>query len=103
MSRQSRRPALALILPLVLSGVLAGITVSAQNRQNASSLRGVPSLPPPDRPVILQTAEQPRIRLVPIATGLSHPWGFTFRRNGDILVTERDRAALRVIRNGVTA
>lgn len=81
--------------------VVAGLAVSAQNRQNASSLRGVPGLPPPDRPVVLPTAEQPRIRVVPIARGLSHPWGFTFRRNGDILVTERDNATLRVIRNGV--
>ena len=97
MSCLRRRPAFFLILFCVLAGVGA----SAQNRQNASALRGVPALPPPDRPIILETAEQPRIRLVPIATGLSHPWGFTFRRNGDILVTERDNATLRVVRNGV--
>ena len=72
----------------------------AQNRAGASALRGVPGLPPPDRPVVLHTAEQPRIRVVPIVTGLDHPWGMAFRRNGDILVTERDRGALRVIRNG---
>ena len=72
----------------------------AQNRAGASALRGVPGLPPPDRPVVLHTAEQPRIRVVPIVTGLDHPWGMAFRRNGDVLVTERDRGALRVIRNG---
>ena len=38
--------------------------------------------------------------MVPIAGGLSHPWGLAFRRNGDILVTERDKGTLRVIRNG---
>jgi glucose/arabinose dehydrogenase/alkylhydroperoxidase family enzyme len=81
--------------------VLAAATGVAQNRQNATSLRGVPGIPPPERPVVLATAEQPRIRVVPIARGLSHPWGFTFRDNGDILVTERDNATLRVIRNGV--
>ncbi len=72
----------------------------AQNRAGASALRGVPGLPPPDRPVVLHTAEQPRIRVVPIVTGLDHPWGMAFRRNGDVLVTERDRGTLRVIRNG---
>ena len=86
------------LLAVVL--VLVGISTSAQNRQGATSLRGVPGLPPPDRPVVLYTAEQPRIRVVPIAGGLSHPWGLAFRRNGDILVTERDTGAIRVIRNG---
>ena len=38
--------------------------------------------------------------MVPVTTGLSHPWGLAFRRNGDILVTERDKGTLRVIRNG---
>ena len=90
-----------LALVLTVACGLAGITASAQNRQGATSLRGVPGLPPPDTPVVLRTAEQPRIRLVPITGGLSHPWGFAFRRNGDVLVTERDVPALRVIRNGV--
>lgn len=77
-----------------------GITATAQNRRGASSLRGVPALPPPERPVVLYTAEQPRIRVVPIVDGLEHPWGMAFRANGDILVTERDRGTLRIIRNG---
>ncbi len=59
----------------------------------------VPAVAPPDHPVVLYTADY-RIRVVPIAGGLSHPWGMAFRRNGDILVTERDRGALRIIRNG---
>ena len=92
-----RRPSLALAFAVALVGVSSA---SAQNRQEATSLRGVPALPPPDGPVVLHTAEQPRIRVVPIATGLSHPWGLAFRRNGDILVTERDTGNLRVIRNG---
>ena len=91
-----RRPLLWLTFTLALVGVSA----SAQNRQGATALRGVPALPPPDGPVVLHTAEQPRIRVVPIAGGLSHPWGLAFRRNGDILVTERDKGTLRVIRNG---
>ncbi|MCY3845603.1 MAG: PQQ-dependent sugar dehydrogenase [Acidobacteria bacterium] len=75
-------------------------SAGAQTRAGASPLRGVPAVPAPDRPVVLYTAEQPRIRVVPVATGLDHPWGMAFRQNGDILVTERDRGALRVIRNG---
>ena len=91
-----RRPLLSLAFALALVGVSA----SAQNRQGATGLRGVPALPPPDGPVVLHTAEQPRIRVVPITGGLSHPWGLAFRRNGDILVTERNKGTLRVIRNG---
>ena len=60
--------------------------------------------PPPavsDGPMVFATVEQPRIRVVPITTGLSHPWGLAFLGNGDILVTERNAGALRVIRDGV--
>ena len=85
---------------LAAACVVAGIAGSAQTRQGATSLLGVPGLPAPDTVVVLRTAEQPRIRVVPVASGLSHPWGLAFRRNGDILVTERDTGALRVIRNG---
>ena len=59
----------------------------------------VPTVAPPHEPVVLYTAEY-RIRVVPIVGGLSHPWGMAFRKNGDILVTERDRGALRIVRDG---
>ncbi len=85
---------------VIACATLLQTAVGAQNRTGASALRGVPALPPPDGPVVLHTAEQPRIRVVPIVSGLDHPWGMAFRRNGDILVTERDRGTLRVIRNG---
>ena len=85
-----RRPLFALTFALAL----VGVTTSAQRRD------GVPALPPPEGPVVLHTAEVPRIRVVPVARGLSHPWGMAFRQNGDILVTERDRGTLRVIRDG---
>ncbi len=61
----------------------------------------MPAVALPDGPVVLYSADQPRIRVVPITTGLSHPWGLAFLRNGDILVTERNAGALRVIRDGV--
>ena len=79
---------------LAFALVLGAVSVSAQRRD------GVPALPPPDRPMVLHTAEVPRIRVVPVASGLSHPWGMAFRGNGDILVTERDKGTLRVICNG---
>ena len=89
---------------VVIAGALliaaAGAPAAAQNAQRATSLRGVPGLPPPERPVVLHSAEQPRIRVVPVASGFSHPWSFAFRRNGDILVTERNSGQLRVVRDG---
>ena len=80
----------------------AGVTVNAQARAQglAAPRLGVPAVPPPERPVVLYTAAHPRIRVIPVATGLSHPWSMAFRRNGDILVTERDSGALRVVRDG---
>ena len=90
--RSRRRPLPALCLCLAF--VLAGAVASAQRRD------GVPAVPAPTAARVLHTAEVPRIRVVPVATGLSHPWGMAFRGNGDILVTERDRGALRVVRDG---
>ncbi len=81
------------LLTLALSLVLVDVFPSVQNPSI------VPAIPPPEYPITLYTAEY-RIRVVPIAGGLSHPWGMAFRQNGDILITERDRGALRVIRDG---
>ena len=89
-----------LIVVFVCFVFSVGVVMVAQNRQGATSNRGVPGLPPPQNPVVLHTAEHPRIRVVPVAGGLSHPWGIAFRQNGDILVTERDNGVLRVIREG---
>ena len=85
-----RRPLFALASCVVL----AGITTSAQRRDF------LPAVPPPDEPVVLYTGEVQRIRVVPVVGGLSHPWGMAFRRNGDILITERS-GALRVVRDGL--
>ena len=79
---------------VVLTFSLFGALALAQNRQ------GVPDVAAPDRPVVLHTSDVARIRLIPVATGLDHPWGVAFRANGDILITERDKGTLRVVRNG---
>ncbi len=92
----------AAVWPLVacaLAVVLGVVAATAQTRQRATSLR--PAVVLPNRPVVFSTVDQPRIRVVPITSGLSHPWGLAFLRNGDILVTERNAGALRVIRDGV--
>ena len=85
-------PTFALAIALVVSALAAG-PASAQRRG------GVPALPPPDGPVVINTDVVPQVRVVPIVSGLSHPWGMAFRNNGDILVTERE-GRLRVIRDG---
>ena len=92
MSHMTRVRPLLVVLTFALP--LSGGFASAQTRG------GVPALPPPDGPVVINTDVVPRVRVVPIASGLSHPWGMAFRRNGDILVTERDKGTLRVIREG---
>ena len=91
------------VCALAVAGIEAGrgAVASAQVGQRATALSGVPAVPLPEGPVVLYSAEQPRIRVVPVAAGLSHPWGLAFRANGDILVTERDAGALRLIRDGV--
>jgi aldose sugar dehydrogenase len=51
-------------------------------------------------PFVLNTFEVPEVRVVPVAIGLANPFALAFRDNGDILVTERYRGKLRIIRNG---
>jgi aldose sugar dehydrogenase len=48
------------------------------------------------------TAEQPRIRVVPIVRGLSHPFSFALLPNGDALVAIRG-GQLRIVRNATGA
>ncbi len=83
-----------------LSCALTCALALSNGSTSAQTRGGVPALPPPDRPVVINTDVVPRVRVVPAATGLSHPWGMAFRDNGDILVTERDKGTLRVIRDG---
>jgi glucose/arabinose dehydrogenase len=85
--------------------VLPGITGIAQQtvpfRGNTPvAPQGIPRLPLPDKPVELDTAEGQKIRVVVVATGLSHPWSLAFLPDGGLLVTERG-GTLRIIRNGM--
>jgi glucose/arabinose dehydrogenase len=78
--------------PIIIASLVA-VCVTTTMAQNRNS----PPLPP--LPMTLFTAEQP-IRVVPVVTGLAHPWSLAFLPDGSMLVTER-AGRLRVIRNGV--
>jgi glucose/arabinose dehydrogenase len=53
-----------------------------------------------DKPVFVMSDQRRRLRVVPIAGGLSHPWGMTFLPDGAILLTERV-GRLRLVKDGV--
>ena len=86
---------LILIAPMFV--VAAG---DAQRSPDSQSELGS-GVRPPDQPVVVAIDNGARLRVVPIATGLSHPWGMAFLPDGrSILVTERP-GRLRMIRDGV--
>jgi glucose/arabinose dehydrogenase len=76
---------------MALALALGSIGASAQAPRS--------SPPPPSLPQTFFSSDVP-IRVVPVATGLSHPWSLAFLPDGSMLVTERE-GRLRIIRNGV--
>lgn len=46
-----------------------------------------------------ETAQDHRVTVVTVASGLEHPWGVAFLPNGEILVTERE-GRIRLVRDG---
>jgi glucose/arabinose dehydrogenase len=60
----------------------------------------VPAPPLGAGPWVIDTAEQPKIRVSVVTKGLSHPWAIAFLPNRDLLVTERG-GRLRLVRGGV--
>jgi glucose/arabinose dehydrogenase len=60
---------------------------------------GVPERPLPDSPFVIDTAEQGPVR-VTVTKGLALPWDMAFLPNGDLLVTERPSAQLRLVHDG---
>src|SRR5207302_11274416 len=90
-----KRPALVFV---VLAGLIS--PVSAQQRGRGGRLSvGVAEVPLPVGPVVFDTAEQHKIRVVVVTKELSHPWGMTWLPNGDMLVTDRP-GRLRLLRKG---
>ncbi len=80
-----------------LTALVSMALLVATSVLTAQGPRSSPPLPP--LPQSFFTAEQ-RIRVVPVVTGLSHPWSLAFLPDGSMLVTERD-GRLRIVRNGV--
>jgi len=77
--------------------------VAAQQEQSDfrhSAFRVLAPVPLPDEPLVVDTAEQHKIRIVVVTKGFSHPWSLTFLPDGGMLVTER-AGRLRIVRNGV--
>jgi glucose/arabinose dehydrogenase len=60
---------------------------------------GLANKPLPHMPVVYDTAEGQKIRVVAVTRELEFPWSFAFLPDGTMLVTER-AGRLRVIRNG---
>jgi glucose/arabinose dehydrogenase len=88
------------VFALVASLVLA-VSGSSQRASDTQASAPVLSIGPPSEPLIIVTEDRLRLRVVPIANGLSHPWGLAFLPDGrTVLVTERP-GRLRVIRDGV--
>jgi glucose/arabinose dehydrogenase len=84
---------------VVLTALIA--SASAQQRGRGGRLTvGVAPVPLPSAPLVIDTAEQHKIRVVVVTKALSHPWGMTWLPNGDLLVTERP-GRLRIVRNGI--
>jgi aldose sugar dehydrogenase len=76
-------------------------SVFAQQRGRGGRLTvGIAEVPLPTAPVVLDTAEQHKIRVVVVTRELSHPWGMAWLPNGDLLITERP-GRLRMLRSGV--
>ena len=78
---------------VILTLVAAATSLRAQQNQQTFT--------PITSPQVLDV-QGGKIRLVPVANGLFHPWGIAFVDAGTILVTEKN-GALRIIRNGVLA
>ena len=89
---------------LAVAGVIGSQVGLGQQRVPFSG--GVPVAPTglankalPSMPVVYDTAEGQRIRVVAVTRALEFPWSLAFMPDGTMLVTER-AGRLRVIRNG---
>src|SRR5579862_2300633 len=61
--------------------------------------QGLANLPLPKMPIVYDTGEGQKIRVVEVTRALEYPFGLAFLPDGNILVTER-AGRLRIIREG---
>ena len=92
---------------LAASAGLLAVTAGAallraqQDPPNPAAATSPSTASPPEQPLIVVTENQRRLRIVPLARGLSHPWGMALLPDGrTLLVTERP-GRLRIVRDGV--
>jgi glucose/arabinose dehydrogenase len=103
------KPALAAMLSSLLVALCATHGAQAQQAERLESiLQRVPTAPPgiplpplPEGPLHYQTGEGMDIDVQVLGRGLSHPWGIAALPDGTLLVSERNKAQLRVLRDGV--
>ena len=81
-------------------GAQAQETLEAILQRVPAAPPGVPVPPLPAGPLHYKTAEGQDIEVTILARGLNHPYGFVMLPDGTMLVSERDKGRLRVIRNG---
>ena len=79
----------------------AALPLAQQDPPNPIAATSPSTSNPPEQPLVVVTENHRRLRVVPLARGLSHPWGMALLPDGrTILVTERP-GRLRVVRDGV--
>lgn len=81
--------------------LLALVTVAAVSAQQPPPI-GIAAVTVGPGPYVYDTAEQHKIRVVVVASGLPHPFSLAFLPNGDALITERG-ARLRIVRGATGA
>lgn len=99
--RSLRRSLVVGALLAVSMGLPAQETLEALLQRIPKAPPGVPVPPLPARPVRYHTAEGQQIEVSVVARGLDHPYSLAILPGGTLLVSERDKGRLRVIRNGV--
>jgi glucose/arabinose dehydrogenase len=87
---------------IVLSLCTVGLITVVAFAQQGQPQIGIAPVAIGAGPYVFDTAEQHKIRVVVVASGLNHPFSLTFLPNGDALVTERG-SRLRLIRGATGA
>ena len=87
----------------VVAAVLLALIASPSAQQaptGPTAVKGVAPVRLPDEPMVIDTAEQHKIRVVVLAKGFLHPSSLAFIPDGGMLVTER-AGRLRIVRGHV--